>query len=927
MKEVTPAKRSQQDRNTQVGYSPSDRLLQAIRNLEKELHPHRDRPCALNLKSDLDRDLGFDSLARTELLQRLENAFSVTLDQDNILQCETPADLLEAIEKAKPSAQKLQRTSANLAIPQPIDARPDNAETLIDVLNWHMSIHADRAHVFLNNEHQNTEIITYGDLYRGATAVADNLLAKGLEPEQTVAIMLPTSKAYLQSFFGILMAGGIPVPIYPPARPSQLEEHLNRHAGILRNAQSRYLITSEAGKTVAHLLRSLAPGLEGVIIDSELDHSLPSLPKPRIDAHHIAFIQYTSGSTGAPIGVTLTHQQLLANLRIMGEAIQADSSDVFVSWLPLYHDMGLIGAWLGSLYFAMPLVLMSPLSFLAHPDRWLWAIHHNQATLSAGPNFAYELCLQKIKDEMLEGLDLSSWRIAFNGAEPVSPKTVLGFCDRYAAYGFDRKSMTPVYGLAEAAVGLAFPPLMQDTHIDYIDRERFSRDGEAIPTTDIDASLAFVGCGLPLPGYQIRAIDRQHRELPDRHEGRLQFKGPSATQGYYRNPEQTRELFDGEWVDTGDLGYIVNGEIYLTSRVKDIIIRAGRNIYPYELEDTLGRLALVRKGCVAVFGAQDARTATEKLIILAETRLTDAKARQALEQTIRDKTSELLGMPPDDVVLVSPRTILKTSSGKIRLAACRELYESGKVYRHVRSWHNALGWQLARVALTSIKPLWQRFRQQARVFLFASHVQFWFWLFAPLGWLAALLITGKQRQWRILHYLAQGFLRSARIPLSVYGNTNLQGRHCIFVSNHASYLDGLVLVAAIPFYTTFIAKGELRSRFISKVFLNRMGAIFVERFDKKSSVADARRLAQRSRNGDPLLLFPEGTLTRIPGLLPFHMGAFVTAVEAEIPVVPIVIEGTRSVLRSGTWLPRRGASLDAARKRLECRHFLTQSCT
>ncbi|HEU0201848.1 MAG TPA: AMP-binding protein [Burkholderiaceae bacterium] len=297
---------------------------------------------------------------------------------------------------------------------------------------------------------------------------------------------------------------------------------------------------------VARLLQARVPGLRHVITPQQLaagdtartdsDSFTPVL----LSGEDIAFIQYTSGSTGSPKGVVLTHANLLPNIRAMQQAVAASPRDVFVGWLPLYHDMGLIGAFLGSLYVGFPLVVMSPLAFLAKPERWLRAIHRYRGTLSAGPNFAYELCLKRIDDAALAGLDLSSWRLAFNSAEAVSPDTVLRFAQRFARYGLRPEAITPVCGLAEAAVGLLFPPLGRGPLIDRIDRETFARAGRAIPAAGDTNAQRFVACGRPLAGHTIRIVDDAGREVGERIEGRLEFKGPSATQGYFRNPSETR---------------------------------------------------------------------------------------------------------------------------------------------------------------------------------------------------------------------------------------------------------------------------------------------------------------------------------------------------------------------------------------------------
>jgi len=240
---------------------------------------------------------------------------------------------------------------------------------------------------------------------------------------------------------------------------------------------------------------------------------------PNINEQDIAFIQYTSGSTGNPKGVVLTHANLLSNIRAMGKVVKAGPEDVFVSWLPLYHDMGLIGAWLGSLYYSALFVVMSPLDFLARPERWLWAIHRYRGTLSASPNFGYEYSMHRLKDADLTGLDLSSWRAAFNGAEAVSPETVEQFSKHFAPFGFKKDAMMPVYGLAESSVGLAFPPLGRGAHIDHIDRTAFTRSGSALSAVKDESNvLRFVSCGLPLPGHQIRIVDDTGHERPERQE-------------------------------------------------------------------------------------------------------------------------------------------------------------------------------------------------------------------------------------------------------------------------------------------------------------------------------------------------------------------------------------------------------------------------
>lgn len=879
-----------------------DKLLGIVHELLAEMHPRQ--AVTLNLDSRLERDLGLDSLTRVELIARLERAFDISLPERVLTVAETPRDLLAAIAQAEPASPARGTARAPVApataatIPLSTDALTD----LVAVLDWHVQAHPERAHMHLLDEHGEEQTLSYAGLQHGADAVAAGLRDRGLLPGETVAIMLPTGHDYFFSFYGILRAGGIPVPIYPPMRVTQVEEHLQRHARILANAQTVLLITVPEARPLARLLQLQVESLRAVLAPADLSATPASGSAPNL-VQDIAFLQYTSGSTGNPKGVVLTHANLLTNIRAMGSAAQVTSTDCFVSWMPLYHDMGLIGAWLGSLYFAMPLVVMSPLSFLAHPERWLWAIHRHRATLSGSPNFGYELCLRRIQDRDIQGLDLGSWRLAFNGAEPVSPDTLQRFSERFAPYGFRREALTPVYGLAESSLAVTFPPLGRAPVIDTIDRERFMRDGRAVPVApDQPQALRFVACGQPFPGHEIRVVDATGHETGEREEGRLEFRGPSCTRGYYRNPDETRRLVHDGWLDSGDLAYLVSGEAYITGRIKDVIIRAGRNIYPHELEEAIGNLPGIRKGCVAVFGSQSRDSDTERLVVMAETRLTDPHDRTGLIQSVNTLASSLLGMPPDEIVLAAPHTVLKTSSGKIRRAASRALYERGEVGVPTRApWR-----QVARLLWAGTGPLLRRVWRAVTALLYAGYAWLLFGIFAPLTWLGAVMLPGASRAQRWMRFMARALQTLSGNPLQVTGLEHIPAGPCVLAANHASYLDGIVLAACLPGPFSFIAKREFTGNFIADIFLRRIGAKYVERFDAQRGVADARDLALAVNNGRALVFFPEGTFTRRPGLLPFRLGAFVTAAEAGVPVVACSIRGTRSMLRADEWFPRRG---------------------
>lgn len=897
------------DKEAAAAAKTATQLLEVIRDLAAELHPRQELPRPITLDSSLDADLGFDSLGRVALLDRIEQIFKITLSEQVISTATSPRDLLREVYRAG-SREKIVIPSAIEEVQlAETEATPLSADTLVDVLEWHVAAHPDRPHIRFYSDTDEGEVITYQELLRGATQVASGLLELGLNNKESVVIMLPTSRNYFFSFFGVLLAGGIPVSVYPPGHLKQIEEHLRRHAAITANSLASIMITMPEMKRFAKIMHAQVENLRHLVTMSDLAALTPTPPesfrRPALGPDDIAFLQYTSGSTGAPKGVILTHANLLANIRSMGSALKVNSNDIFVSWLPLYHDMGLIGAWLGSLHYACQLIIMSPLSFIARPARWLWAIHRYRGTLSAAPNFAYEQCLRRIDDKDLEGLDLSSWRCAFNGAEAVSPVTVTRFIDRFAKYGFRKEAMMPVYGLAESSVGLAFPPLSRGPVIDRIRRDNLMASGQATPAEGTEADvLQFVGCGGPLPRHQIRIVDSNDRELPDRQEGLLQFQGPSATSGYFRNPDKTSSLFHGEWLDSGDMGYIANGEVFITGRRKDIIIKAGRNIYPEELEEAIGDIEWVRKGNVAVFGSIDPDSGTERLVVLAETRKRDPQALSSLQTQVNSLVTDLVGTPADDVVLAPPNTVLKTSSGKIRRAASCKIYEQGAIGKPRR----AVWLQVARFALSGVKPWLRRTWRMLKAAIFAGYSWSLFGVIGPILWLLVALLPVESWRWTCTRLTMRLLARLARLPLKVHGLNNLPppDTPCVFASNHASYLDGYVLMATLPRQFSFIAKTELLDKFTVSVMLRRLGTEFVERFDKQKSIEDARRIIERGRSGRSLMFFAEGTFMRMPGLLPFRMGAFETAVKGNLPVVPIAIRGTRSILRAGSWFPRRG---------------------
>jgi 1-acyl-sn-glycerol-3-phosphate acyltransferase len=890
-------------------------LIAVISGFLSDLHPGRAATLRVSPSSRLERDLGIDSLARTELALRIERSFRVRLPGTAIGEVETVRDLLRLLGQACPAVDIGPEAIAKPVLPGVSAAL--EARTLVEALEWHTAYHPDRLHLtVLADDTATLATMTYRELAEAARDAAQGMIDRDIASGDRVALMLPTGLDFFVAFFAILYAGAVPVPIYPPMRPSLLEEHLRRQAGILRNAGARILITVPEGRRVATLLKSQVESLTAIETVSGL--SPPPYPPPLAgegregargrlpvtDATSTALIQYTSGSTGDPKGVVLSHANLLANIRALGHAIGATSADILVSWLPLYHDMGLIGAWLGCLYFAAPFYVMSPLSFVARPESWLWAIHRFRATLSVAPNFAFERCASKIDDAKLHGLDLSSLRLIANGAEPISVPALRRFIERFGQYGFRPGAMAPVYGLAENSVALSLPPPGRIPIIDRVDRELLTGQGIAVPAgADDPHPLEIVSCGQPLPGHEIRIVDELGLELGDRREGKLEFRGPSATSGYFRNEAKTRELLHGGWLDSGDRAYMADGEVYLTGRIKDIIIRAGRHIYPQEIEEAVGEIPDVRSSGVAVFGVTDSVSSTERIVVLAETAERDLTARAILQSRAQQAVSDVAGIPPDEIVLVPPHSVPRTSSGKIRRSAAKELYEVGSIGRPQRAYWR----QILSLSLAGIRPQLGRLTVVGREILYAG----WWWivvgLAAPVAWIAVMILPRIEWRWRAVRGIARAALAAIGVPVAVAGLDRLARGNAVLLFNHSSYADALLLAAVLPGEPAYAAKREFAGQIFAGPFLRRLGALFVERYDISGSLADTDRAVAAARQGRTVVFFPEGTFTRQAGLSEFYLGAFKVAAEAGLPILPGVLRGTRSMLRANQWFPRWSA--------------------
>jgi fatty-acyl-CoA synthase len=870
--------------------SAEGQTLGVVRELLLELGSVRAAE-SLSMDSLLDRDLGLGSLERVELLVRLEARFKTRLPEELAQEAETPADWARAIFNGanRSSGRKRYRIvqPSREAPPLPIEAR-----SWPQVLAGLAQLEPDRVHIHLLEEDSGRDI-TYGDLMGMASRVAAGLRQAGLGRSETVAIMLPTCADFFYAFFGVMLAGGIAVPIYPPARPDKIEEYVRRQVLILNNAEVRFLISFDRVRAISKIMRLSIPSLIEVTSVEALSHSGAKLPARGIEPAEIAFIQYTSGSTGDPKGVMLTHANVLANVRGIGASVQFRPDDYVVSWLPLYHDMGLIGAWLFSVYHGAPITVLSPLAFLSRPERWLWAMHDSRGTLCPAPNFSYELCARKIPEEALDGLDLSSWRVAINAGEAVLAQTLARFAARFAQYGFRAESFVPCYGLAESSVALTFTPMNRKPVIDTIRRDIFEAEGKAVPAGPDDRKvLSFVANGRPMLEHEVKLLDDGGRELGERVQGRLFFRGLSRTAGYYRNPNATAASITSDgWMDSGDLAYWANGELYVTGRLKDCIIKSGRNIIPQEIEAAAAEASGVRKGCVAAFGALDPATGTERLIIVAETRATSPEDLRQIEEGVVRRVDDILGIPPDKVVLTAPQSIPKTSSGKIRRSATRTLYLNGQLTDRRR--HPLL--QLSKLWLENLGSQLDLARRNAIAWFRRNYRLSSFTLLAYSGGLCVRLAPTTAAAAFAARLAARLILWSGGHHVSA--SRFEAGGVAVYFANRAGHLDPLIAVSRLPGPMLFTDFSVLRELPAPAVFLLKpFVALRVPGVDAPPGGTLRQRIKHSLVNGRSVLVFPDGPAGVPPRRCRFRLDALHAAIETAHPMYAILFHGTEGVL-------------------------------
>jgi fatty-acyl-CoA synthase len=516
---------------------------------------------------------------------------------------------------------------------------------------------------------------SFADIAREAERRGAHLLARGLRKGDRLAMVVPEGDEFVLSFLGALFAGVVPVPIYPQLTFKNIEGYHETVAHIARASGAAMVLTTASTKAYVDPVLSRVDTLRSIATVDELAGEAPLRLPGDVAPDDLAFLQFTSGSTSRPKGVMVTHANLAANsTAFMLDGLRRDDSiDKGVSWLPLFHDMGLIGFVVGPLFTNIPCVFLPTASFVRAPRLWLDKIHEHRGTITYAPNFAYALVAKRLKDRDVEGLDLSCLRIAGCGAEPIQARALNDFAARLAPAGFDARAFVPSYGMAEATLAITFMPL----------REGVKTDLHAAEGPRAKAPKELVDCGVVFPEHELAIVDEAGHRLADRQVGQIVARGPSMTRGYFQEPELTAETFralpgdgGGPWLFTGDLGYTVGGRLFVCGRLKDIIIVRGRNYYPSDIEWAVNELPGVRRGNAVAFGVDV--DGEEQLVVACEGAAADAAAIREATTTC---VAEQFGLAVHEVVVTPLATLPRTSSGKPQRRKTRQMYVDGTLPR------------------------------------------------------------------------------------------------------------------------------------------------------------------------------------------------------------------------------------------------------
>ncbi len=584
-------------------------------------------------------------------------------------------------------------------------------DTLAQAIAQVGNVWPGKTNVFQDMDGVETEY-TFPQIERDTATRAAALQALGLKKGDRIGLIIIEPEDFVLSFYAAIRIGVVPVPMYPPMSFGSLDAYADRTAKVLTACGAKALVASTRLKNILFSQVDKVPSIERFVAAEDLNIAGGEPDYPEITEDDICFLQYTSGSTSDPKGVIVTHKSLIANCRGIiteGLDLSPEKNDKGISWLPLYHDMGLIGFVIAPYIHGIPTVYIPTVRFIRRPSAWLDAIHRHRGTVTFAPNFAYALAMKRVKKSQMEEWDLSCLKYCGCGAEPIQGETMRAFTKLFNENcDLPLTSVLPAYGMAEATLAMSFKPMDDEFKSNYVDAETFENDKTVALPEEGKTFIEHVSCGRPFPKHRVVAMDTSDNILAEGQEGELCFSGPSVTPGYWENPEATAKTFRNGWLHTGDLGYIHEGEVYVTGRLKDLIILNGRNLHPQSIEWEVAEIEGVRRGNVVAFSRPGARS--EELVVALETRARDL---DNLKAAVRARLQKEMGLTVAEIVALTPGTLPKTSSGKLQRAKARQQYLNDSIGKEGA---RTMGANAGRVTLARhvARSLWSRAKAAVR---------------------------------------------------------------------------------------------------------------------------------------------------------------------------------------------------------------------
>lgn len=868
-------------------------LLAVTRLFLRELGAQR-AARAVSLDALLLDDLGLGSLERVAFLQRLEQHFGVRLAIEDLLRADSMRDMYHLLEQAEPHMEMQLPELALATAAMPVEVDP--CETLVDVLSRYVEAEPKRRQAcLLQSQGQVTEL-SYGSLWRKARHLAVLLQQHAAcTPQAVIAIAVTEAEAFMVSYLAVVLAGLQPLVMRMPVNAHCLRPLYWRiRLPMLVSNQVAGLILQDvsAQNALRPLQQALASNLAYFIYDELI--ARPQLPEYELRPVSADYVIYRrlAWDHREQSRLQVTHAQWLQQIREDGAALNIKASDVVFSWLSLVEPMGLLSAWLGSLYYGLPFIWMPPQDFFAAPEKWLWGIHQYRASISFAPNAGYAKCVQEIKEQSCVGLDLSCWRVALNAGESMAAITVRQFCERFSAYGFSDCAMIQGYIPAGESMLLTLSMLSRPAHFERISRQVFfSHKRAQLLEADRPGGLLFVASGRSLPSSEIHIVDQDGRSLGDRQIGYIKYRR------HFR-------LDSNQWCVCSDLGYIADETLYTVAADPQQVVKYGSYITPYALRMVITGIAALAKANYLSFSiTEPAGGQAEWVLLLATDKIRNPFYVRRVQAVLHNHLTQCFGVAPDHMLFYAKHGLERFGeTTDEQLQGAQAAYQAGELlpqpawYHHRRLWGKTCA--LAKLCLRPLTKL-------AKLIYSIYFLLLFILLFIPCSFVVRVL--PKRLSKKLFKFICRLIFLLAGCPIVVKGRAWLrQSEHVIFAPNHTSYLDVLALIAVLPSRVCFVGKRELKSIPLLGSLFKNMGHLFVDPADIRRGEENLQQLISVLQEGRSLVIYPEGTFTHANGLRPFKLGAFMAAAQTNTPVCPVICTGLRRVLRDRELLLRPG---------------------